>query len=364
LPRGDTWRDGPVGNTVRAMPAESQFRAALFERLLIAAADNVTGVGDREWSVASEWSNSGRARARDVAARLGLRRVRFDVQSAAERLDALLSLSDGLEQTWELLEDPLSRRVMIDVLARRVLGVYHVDLPVSPKQFQAIWQKMRARRVGTETIAGPAGLRLSLLEYRGIRLWADPFQLVAFELGQYEDAQPGEVVVDGGAGFGETALMFAQQVGPKGHVVAVELDGDNRAVIERNLALNPGVAKRITVAAGALWETTGDEIEYAPFGGMSSVFGTGGTARTLTIDDLGVEGVGRIKLDVEGAEAQTLRGAQRTIARDRPRLAVAAYHREDDLAVLPALIHDIEPSYRFRLGHFTPDLTETILSSR
>jgi FkbM family methyltransferase len=286
------------------------------------------------------------------------------VQSAAERLDALLASSDGFARSWELLEDDGSRRVMIDVLVRRVLGAHHVDLPVSPKQFQAIWQRMKACRIGTETIAGPAGMRLPLLQYHGIRLWADPFQLVAFELGQYDDAQPGEVVVDGGAGFGETALMFAQQAGPEGRVIAVELDADNRAVIERNLALNPGVAERITIAAGALWDTEGSEIEYQPFGGQSSVFGTGGTARTLTIDGLGVEGVGRIKLDVEGAEAQTLRGAQRTIARDRPRLAVAAYHRDDDLAVLPALIHDIEPSYRFRLGHFTPDLSETILSSR
>jgi FkbM family methyltransferase len=202
------------------------------------------------------------------------------------------------------------------------------------------------------------------VEYRGIRLWADPFQLVAFELGQYEDAQPGEVVVDGGAGFGETALMFAHQVGPGGHVVAVEMDEDNRAVLEQNLALNPGAAERITTAAGALWDTPGEAIEYRPLGGMSSVFGgTGRTARTVTIDDLAVERVGRIKLDVEGAEAQALRGAERTIARDRPRLAVAAYHRDDDLAVLPALIHEIEPSYRFRLGHFTPDTTETILSA-
>ena len=346
------------------MSCSSEFRVALLRRVLGAAAENVTGAGDREWSVAVEWSNSPRARLRDVGTRLGLRRLRFDVPLAAERLDVALSSSDGFARTWQLLEDDRSRRLMLDVLSRRILGPHHVALPVSGTRFQAIWQQMRGRQVGTETIAGPAGMRLPMLEYRGIRLWADPFQLVAFELGQYEDAQADEVVIDGGAGFGETALVFAQHVGAKGHVVAVELDDDNRALVQRNLALNPRLAERITVASGALWDTAGDEIEYVSMGGMSSVLGTGSRARTLTIDGLGLERVDRIKLDVEGAEPHALRGAERTLVRDRPRLAVAAYHRDDDLALLPPLIHEIEPSYRFRLGHFTPGLTETILSAR
>ncbi len=343
------------------VPGEGSFRTALLARVLTAAAGNATGAGDREWSTEELWSTSPRSRLRDAATRLGVRRMRFAPQLAATRLGALLADADGFERTWALLEDDASRGLMLDVLARRVLGAYHVALPVSPSRFQAIWEATKGRQLGTDTIDGPAGLRLPLVEYRGIRLWADPSQLVAFELGQYEAARPGEVVVDGGAGFGETALVFAQQAGPGGHVVAVELDGDNRAVIERNLALNPGLAARITVAAGALWETSGERIEYAPAGGMSSVLGTGSVASTLTVDDLGLDRVDRLKLDVEGAEPQALRGAARTLARDRPRLAVAAYHRDDDLAVLPPLIHGLEPSYRFRLGHFTPGIAETIL---
>ncbi len=220
---------------------------------------------------------------------------------------------------------------------------------------------MERRRVGEQTIAGPAGIELPLVEYRGLRMWADPFQLVAFELGQYKRAAPGEVVVDGGAGFGETALVFAGQVGAGGHVVAVELDSENLAVVERNLALNPGLASRITVAPGALWDTSGAEIEYESNGGMSSVLGTGSLASTLTIDDLDLARVDRIKLDVEGAEVHALRGAAQTLRRDRPRLDIAAYHRDNDLAVLPPLIEDLESSYRFRLGHFTPGIAETIL---
>jgi FkbM family methyltransferase len=341
----------------------AEFRAALLARVLERAAANATGAGDREWSVAGGWATSPRSRARDLAVRLGVHRRRFDPALAAGRLDELLAAADGFARTWDVLADERSRSLLLDLLARRVLGPHHVALPVTPATFQGVWAAMQARVVGTERIDGPAGARLPLVEHRGIRLWADPFQLVAFELGQYAPARPGEVVVDGGAGFGETALAFAQQAGPGGRVVAVELDAANRAVIERNLALNPELAGRIEVRAGALWDAEGVELPYAPMGGLSTVRGSGALATTLTVDGLGLERVDRLKLDVEGAEPAALRGAAATLARDRPQLAVAAYHRADDLAVLPGLIADLAPGSRFQLGHFTPGLEETILTS-
>jgi FkbM family methyltransferase len=45
-----------------------------------------------------------------------------------------------------------------------------------------------------------------------------------------------------------------------------------------------------------------------------------------------------LKLDIEGAEAQALRGAQRLIQRCRPVLAVSLYHNPQDLWELPELL--------------------------
>ena len=48
---------------------------------------------------------------------------------------------------------------------------------------------------------------------------------------------------------------------------------------------------------------------------------------TARLDDLGIEDVGFIKSDVEGAEFQVLRGARETLRRDRPTLVVELEER-------------------------------------
>jgi FkbM family methyltransferase len=46
------------------------------------------------------------------------------------------------------------------------------------------------------------------------------------------------------------------------------------------------------------------------------------TVKTLRLDDTGIGNVGFIKIDVEGAEMQVLKGAAETLRRDRPNLLV------------------------------------------
>ncbi len=53
-----------------------------------------------------------------------------------------------------------------------------------------------------------------------------------------------------------------------------------------------------------------------------------------------------IKLDVEGDEADALRGASDTIRSFRPCLSVSVYHRTDDFLSIPDLIRTLYPGYR------------------
>lgn len=52
-----------------------------------------------------------------------------------------------------------------------------------------------------------------------------------------------------------------------------------------------------------------------------------------------------IKMDIEGAEQEALLGANKTIQKYKPNLAICLYHKPKDLWEIPLLIHQIEPSY-------------------
>lgn len=68
-----------------------------------------------------------------------------------------------------------------------------------------------------------------------------------------------------------------------------------------------------------------------------------------------------IKLDVEGAEYNTLLGARKTIVQNKPRLAVSLYHRRDDVYRIPILLVSMREDYKFYIRHYTNMLYETVL---
>lgn len=66
----------------------------------------------------------------------------------------------------------------------------------------------------------------------------------------------------------------------------------------------------------------------------------------------GEETVTLINMDVEGAERQALEGCAKIIARDRPKMLLAAYHRSEDLFAIPLQIAAMRSDYRFYLRHY------------
>lgn len=67
-----------------------------------------------------------------------------------------------------------------------------------------------------------------------------------------------------------------------------------------------------------------------------------------------------IKMDIEGAEAEALRGAQSTIRRCQPILAVCVYHNQGDLWRLPLLMRELLPEARFVLRSYCLDGLDTV----
>ncbi|SFL45223.1 FkbM family methyltransferase [Pelosinus propionicus] len=58
-----------------------------------------------------------------------------------------------------------------------------------------------------------------------------------------------------------------------------------------------------------------------------------------------------LKADVEGFELAMLKGAQDIICKERPRLAIAIYHKQEDLWEIPLFIKKLVPEYKMAIRH-------------
>jgi FkbM family methyltransferase len=281
-----------------------------------------------------------------------------------------------LDWLYGRLEDDSSRETLVRLLAHRLAGSRRVALGPGRAASERI-TSFAATALACEAPAGaPAGLPCYDLEPigLGLRVIGVPmFVIHTFLLEQYRhpeieaaNVRAGDTVVDGGAYWGDTALWLAEQCAPDGRVVAFEPDPDAVPVLEANLRLNPRVAERIEVRREALWDSE-TNLDLAPQGAATTV-GTGqgaGRVPAVTLDGLRRQGVlgevDFVKLDVEGAEANALRGAADLLRRRAPRLAVAVYHRPDDLVAIPRLLAELQPDYRFALTHRSLHQFDTVL---
>jgi len=99
-------------------------------------------------------------------------------------------------------------------------------------------------------------------------------------------------------------------------------------------------------------------------GGMISVSeAPDGDLVAAPIDEGVHEPVDLIKMDIEGAEISALRGCTRTLA-GMPDLAIAAYHRPEDLVALPEFLNNhgyLQPGFALHVAHYSDCFDDTIL---
>jgi FkbM family methyltransferase len=80
-----------------------------------------------------------------------------------------------------------------------------------------------------------------------------------------------------------------------------------------------------------------------------------------SIDNLISQKVDYIKLDIEGAEQDTIIGAKNTIKKYKPILAICIYHKAQDWYKVPQLVLDIESDYDIYLRHYMEGIYETVM---
>lgn len=173
------------------------------------------------------------------------------------------------------------------------------------------------------------------------------------------------VIIDGGAFDGDTVELFIRSWGSRNPLTihCWEVEEKNYRIIQEKV----GTYKphRIFVHKEALWSVRDVQvgIEGDTLSGKIDLTSkeTASFIKTGCIDDYRLENVGFIKLDIEGAEREALKGAECTIKRCRPILAVCAYHLQDDLLVLSDYIRSLGCGYQLVLRHYMSSSGDTIL---
>lgn len=164
----------------------------------------------------------------------------------------------------------------------------------------------------------------------------------------------GAVAFDCGVFDGGTATVFAE-MGYK--VYGFEIDKVNyqrslKIAEEKNFVVeNMGLGSYKHIARYNLAGHSGNKL----------IANGAETVPVTTIDAYAREhdlpSVDFIKMDVEGAELDILKGAKTSIARYKPILALSAYHKLDDLWTLMNFVKSIRPDYEFALrqSYETPE---------
>lgn len=177
----------------------------------------------------------------------------------------------------------------------------------------------------------------------------------------------GDVVIDVGANIGTHAIPFAKATGRSGAVYAFEPQPALFEILQRNVAANiaSGISLMRELVVGPTSEKIfkGGEATLADlpnprthfnFGALPAIGNGSNRAPVVRIDELNLASCRLIKIDVEGMEAQVIRGALQTIERHQPILYIE--NNGDDSAVIAPVLEEIGYRAFWSLGpYFNPD---------
>jgi FkbM family methyltransferase len=223
-------------------------------------------------------------------------------------------------------------------LRRLVYGISKVILRSRIKGVWRISKLLHNAATGSFISACELPCRMKNNNILELRPAADHYERMMYIERTYEAAtlhfmdqhlKPGSVYVDVGANIGMMTLHAARIVGTQGHVYSFEPHPDTFRRLGRNIELNGiGNITTFNFALGAV----GDEREIYAFpevniGRASLIRDEGsqlvGAVKVRTLDEvLNDVPVSMMKIDVEGFEAEVLRGALESIRRYRPLMIV------------------------------------------
>jgi FkbM family methyltransferase len=184
-----------------------------------------------------------------------------------------------------------------------------------------------------------------------------------------------DIYIDGGAWHGDTLIELKDLLGEGIEIHSFEPDEANYKILSTLIA-DKGFSNCHAVKK-ALWNqiTTLNFMQsheavhtmQSRVSSLSSANQPFTEIEATTIDDYTALISGTpsyIKMDIEGAEPEALRGAQTLLKTNPPKLAISAYHEPNHLWELIEEIHSLNDNYKFWFSHHSQHLFESVIYAR
>jgi len=167
-----------------------------------------------------------------------------------------------------------------------------------------------------------------------------------------------DIFIDGGGFDGDTTLKFIDKVNNKyKKILFFEPDEDSFLKAQENLKKYENIEfiKKGLYSKSAVFR-------FNLSGGLGSTIDQDGNTEieVASIDEILDKKVDYIKMDIEGAELEALKGAKKQLEQG-VQFAISLYHKSEDIWEIPEYIKQINPAYKFYLRHYTNAIFETVL---
>lgn len=181
-----------------------------------------------------------------------------------------------------------------------------------------------------------------------------------------------DVYIDGGAWHGDTLLELKQLFGDNIQIHSFEPDSSNFEKLSH--AISENKLLNVTTEKLALWDKEqtleflcSDEAVHTMQSRVSDELIE--AERSIKVQAIDLDSYCTkmditptfIKLDVEGAELQVIRGSKRVLKNYQPKLALSAYHEPNHIWEIFTAIKTINPNYRFYFTHHSQHLFESVI---
>jgi len=290
------------------------------------------------------------------------------------------------EGLYAMLEDDYSRELLVKVCAFRILGNKKIKLPMNNPDFWNGVSNIENKIVSKDDYFQTSNKYEWKLHKHNLHHLSYPIDLYLRPTTVYYnfvykcyfyngsnkkvEVNRGDYVIDADGCWGDTAVFFAHHAGENGKVYVFEFVPENMEVLSLNVSLNPSIENRIVLFPNPLWSKSDVPVFYESNGpgtnvSMKKISDKSSVIPTVTIDELVLNGkiekIDFIKMDIEGAELDALKGAEQSLLKFKPKLAISLYHRISDYKTIPKYLNNLNIGYKFYFNHYTMHAEESVL---